>query len=305
MQETPTFRLDTRHVTLFQALEDSPQRHPCFVLYSGRDAGRRIGLDAARLQIGRAPDCGVTIDSPGISRRHAEVQVDGDRVTINDLGSANGTLVNDKRVHAPTALADGDLLRLGNVVLRFYDRDSVDALLHDRLYRMATIDAGTEVYTKRYLFDALERELALARRLGHPLSLVCVDLDRFKAVNDRFGHNGGDTVLRECGLLLRSLVRTTDIVGRLGGEEFAIVLPDTRLSVAVELAERIRERLAALEIALEVSGPDGQFIVQHQQTASFGVAQLGDEMTQVRSLLGEADARLYAAKRGGRNRVSC
>jgi diguanylate cyclase (GGDEF)-like protein len=245
----------------------------------------------------------VHIDSPGLSRRHAALQVDGDHVALADLGSANGSHVNDARLVAPVALKDGDLIRLGKVVLRFYERQSLDALLHDHIYRLATVDAGTGVFTKRYLLQALEREIKQAQRATGPLSLVCLDLDHFKAVNDRYGHNGGDLALRAAAATLRGALRDTDILGRMGGEEFAVVLPGTELDTASALAERMRAALAAQTIELPQPGEDLAATVLHWQTASFGVAQFRAGMPDARALLGAADALLYAAKRSGRNKV--
>jgi diguanylate cyclase (GGDEF)-like protein len=303
MWDHSTIHVTKGDVTLFQSLGEPAQRRACLVLYSGPDIGRRFNLDSGAAVIGRSPECSVHIDSPGLSRRHAALEVEGDRVALADLGSANGSYVNDVRLVASVALKDGDLIRLGKVVLRFYERHSLDALLHDHIYRMATVDADTGVFTKRYLLEALEREIKQARRAAGPLSLVCLDLDHFKAVNDRYGHNGGDLALRAAAVTLRSVLRDTDILGRTGGEEFAVVLPGTELDTASALAERMRAALAAQTIELPQPGEDLAATVLHRQTASFGVAQFRAGMPDARALLGAADALLYAAKRSGRNQV--
>lgn len=296
----PTVRLKQGEVTLFQSLGAPGQRQPCLVQYSGEAPGQRFVLSEGTLAMGRAPDCAVQLDSPGISRRHAELHVQGERVLFKDVGSVNGSWVNDQRVRAAVSLKDGDLLRLGELVLKFYGRDSVDALLHDHIYRMATVDAGTEVFTKRYVMDTLAREMRRARRHGRSLSLLCIDLDHFKSVNDRWGHNAGDTVLREAAATAHSALRSTDVLGRSGGEEFVAVLPDTPLAEARVLAERVRAALAARTIT--VQGEDGHEL-RHVQTASIGVATWMAALATPRDLLGEADARMYEAKRNGRNRV--
>lgn len=296
----PTVRLKQGEVTLFQSLGAAGLRQPCLVQYSGEAPGQRFALPEGTLSLGRAPECQVQLDSPGVSRRHAELVVQGDTVHFNDAGSVNGSWVNDKRVRAPVLLKDGDLLRLGELVLKFYGRDSVDALLHDHIYRMATVDAGTEVFTKRYVMDTLAREMRRARRHKRPLSLLCIDLDHFKSVNDRWGHNAGDTVLREAAATAHGALRNTDVLGRCGGEEFVAVLPETTLEEARVLAERVRAALAARSIALQ--GEDGADL-RHVQTASIGVAAFTPALATARELLGEADARMYEAKRNGRNRV--
>jgi diguanylate cyclase (GGDEF)-like protein len=302
MWDPSTLRLTQDAVTLFQALGEPAGGSACLILYSGDDQGRRLALDRASMALGRAPDCELPIDNPAISRRHAELLVDGDRVTLRDLGSVNGSFVNDQRLRAPTVLKDGDLVRLGNVLLKFYERQSLDALLHDRIYRLATIDAGTDVFSKRFVLDALEREIRQARRSARPLALICIDLDHFKQVNDRHGHNIGDLVLLETAQVLKSGLRSGDILGRIGGEEFAAVLPDTDLAAATALAERLCEAVAARPIVLPASA--GAAGAEHRQTVSIGVAAWSATLPGGRDLLGAADTMLYAAKHAGRNRVS-
>ncbi|MBX3637115.1 MAG: diguanylate cyclase [Rubrivivax sp.] len=302
--DATTLRLAKGQVSLFQALLEGGRadeaRQPCLVLYSGADVGRRFVLPEGTLVVGRAPGCELQIDSAAISRRHAELTVQGDQVWLRDLGSANGSHLNDRRVEGSVQLRDADVVRLADVVLKFYAADNLDALLHDRIWRLAAIDAGTEVFSRRFLLDALDRELRLAQRHKRALSLVCFDLDSFKAVNDRWGHNTGDQVLRETAGVVRGVIRGTDLLGRLGGEEFAVVLPETALGAAIELAERMRSAVAEHDVP--VPGPGGS-MTSHRQTISLGVAQLSDQMQGVRDLLEAADRRLYAAKAGGRDRV--
>jgi two-component system, cell cycle response regulator len=304
MFEESTLRLDKSDVSLLQALSESANECPCLVQYSGDDTGKRHPLTKPLAVIGRAPQAEVYIESPDISRRHAELDVAGSSVVLRDLGSVNGTYLNGARVMAPAELQDGDLIRLGKVVLKFFTRTNIEALLHDSMYRSAAMDAGTDTFCKRYLLQVLEREVRLAHRSGRPLCLVCLDLDHFKAVNDRHGHNAGDLVLRGTAAAVQKELRHSDIFGRIGGEEFAVVLPDTSLRLARDLAERLRAVVEATVFELAIEDSLGNVSVQHRQTASFGVAQLGPDMPDARSLLGAADARLYAAKHAGRNRVS-
>lgn len=306
MWDPSTIRVNKSEATLFASLGEPTQRRPCLILYSGNDSGRRFVLDDGALLIGRADEADIHLGSSSLSRRHAELQVDGETVTLCDLKSANGSQVNGRRIDAATTLNDGDLIQLGKVVLKFFDRQSLDALMHDHIYRLATIDGGTGVFSKTYLLDALEREIRLARRHDRPLSLICLDLDLFKTVNDRYGHNAGDIVLRETAAQLRAASRDTDILGRMGGEEFVVVLPQADLALAATIAERMRAAVAAqvLEL-LPIEGTDATPATRepHRQTISLGVAALQPGTVDARDLLGVADALLYAAKRGGRNRV--
>lgn len=158
------------------------------------------------------------------------------------------------------------------------------------LETQATTDPLTGLANRRRLDDELERAFARARRYAHPLSLVLIDLDRFKDVNDRFGHDVGDRVLAETARRLRGVVRDADLPGRWGGEEFLVVAPDTSCAAARALAERGRRAVGGAPMA---SG---------DVTASVGVATLGPD-EDLRELQRRADLALYTAKREGRDRV--
>jgi diguanylate cyclase (GGDEF)-like protein len=171
-----------------------------------------------------------------------------------------------------------------------------NARLHDVVQRQAITDELTGLVNRRRFLAALETEVMRARRLGGPLTVVLADLDDFKPINDRYGHHAGDAVLVGFADVIRDHVRDVDVAGRIGGEEFALLLPETDLDGAQAGAERLRGSLADRDLALS----DGRV---ERVTASFGVAQLetgqsGDE------LLRAADAALYRAKAAGKNRVS-
>lgn len=171
-----------------------------------------------------------------------------------------------------------------------------NARLHDVVQRQAITDELTGLVNRRRFLAALEAEVVRARRLGGPLTVVLADLDDFKPINDRYGHHAGDAVLVGFADVIRDHVRDVDVAGRIGGEEFALLLPETDLDGAQAGAERLRGSLAERDLALS----DGRV---ERVTASFGVAQLetgqsGDE------LLRAADAALYRAKAAGKNRVS-
>jgi two-component system cell cycle response regulator len=163
------------------------------------------------------------------------------------------------------------------------------------LRRHATIDPLTEIYNRRHFCDLARVEIERTRRFGHPLSLIMVDIDHFKRVNDTFGHGMGDRVLSRISSLCRELLREVDLMGRLGGEEFAILLPETPLTAALDVSERLRAAVMSCEFSKEIPGLPCQAI-------SLGVAErLPDEGFE--SLLLRADKGLYKAKRNGRNRV--
>ncbi len=304
MSTDTTVLLKTDEVTLFRELADAGKRRSCLILYSGTETGKRFVLDSHAMTIGRLAETEIYIDSPSVSRRHAEIAISPDTVTIRDLGSSNGTHVNDQRIEGTVVLKDGDLIRLGKVFLKFYEHESLDALLHDRIYRMATVDAGTEIFNRQYLTDVLKSELKIARLTLRPLSIIYYDLDHFKQVNDSYGHGAGDLVLKESASVVKQVVRKQDVLGRLGGEEFIVVLPGTALAEAMDLAERIRAAVEGHGFALALQSLTARTELTHRQTISLGVAQIGPEVKDVSGMLDLADQALYRAKRGGRNRVS-
>jgi diguanylate cyclase (GGDEF)-like protein len=186
------------------------------------------------------------------------------------------------------ALAAGFAARLARPVAR---------VLADlaRLSRQATTDALTNIANRRALDERLDYEVEHARRLGTNVSFVIADIDNFKSINDRFGHQTGDEVLRSVARVFADSIRELDLAGRFGGEEIALVLPGTQLMGGRRLADRIRQSIEALEI----HSPSGE---QVNVTASFGVAAF-PTYESVGALVAAADASLYEAKQGGKNRV--
>lgn len=171
-----------------------------------------------------------------------------------------------------------------------------NARLHDVVQRQAITDDLTGLVNRRRFKEALEAEVERARRFGEPLAIILADLDDFKRINDLFGHQVGDVVLRSFADLLRSHVRDVDLAGRIGGEEFAILLPGTEASEAAMVAERMRDSLGGLRLAAS----DGQAV---HMTSSFGIAQLGTG-DSADDLLRAADEALYRAKSEGKNRIA-
>jgi diguanylate cyclase (GGDEF)-like protein len=157
----------------------------------------------------------------------------------------------------------------------------------------AATDALTGLPNARSCNDTLKRMVAHAGRAVSPLSAVLLDLDHFKQINDRFGHGAGDDVLAAVGQVLSGTVRASDFAGRLGGEEFLLLLPDTDRTGALEVAEKVRTAIAQLDIAR----------VEREITASLGIATYPMDAVDGENLLRQADRALYAAKAAGRNRV--
>lgn len=266
----------------------------CLVVVDGAPGalGLRVPL-AAEVVVGRDAGCGVRLDDPDVSRRHARVVPEEDGHVLHDLGSTNGTFVNEAEVES-RRLAHGDVVRVGGVRLEYRAAGDPGARLHDELRRRATTDALTGLANRGAFEEALAREIARARRAGAALAVVVLDVDHFKRVNDAHGHAAGDAVLREVAARLEAAARAGDLAGRVGGEEFAVALPDADLAAAADVAERVRRRVADAPVAF----PGGAVAV----TISAGVAALAGGEDAV-ALVARADARLYEAKRAGRDRV--
>lgn len=295
MADEPTTRITA--ADLRQIRRPMVRKRPCLIQYTGDALGRRFLFDAARTVLGRDPDkSDIIVLDDSISRAHVNCHLVDDSIELEDLNSRNGTFVNDERIEGRTLLQNGDIVRLGSVLFKYFAYDNIENAFHDQIYRLATIDAATDTFNKNYLVQTLESEFALARAYERPLCVIYFDLDHFKKVNDDHGHGCGDYVLRETCRLAKSCVRKDDVVGRLGGEEFVIVLPNADAAVGAELAERIRTTVE--KHCFDFGGR------QLQQTVSMGVAQARPGMEHYLELLNEADRLLYESKRGGRNRVT-
>ncbi|MGB5812989.1 MAG: GGDEF domain-containing protein [Polyangiales bacterium] len=260
---------------------------------NSRELGKRFSLAGGPVQVGRGSDNTIVLDNDSVSRRHARVEVEGTDYVLVDMNSTNGTYVNDELIHTH-ALRRGDQIKIGDTILKFLSGSDLESQYHETIYRMTIVDGLTGVNNKRYLVEQLERELSRAIRHERPLTLVMLDIDHFKDVNDTFGHLAGDQVLKEVAQLAKSRLRPDDVIARYGGEEFAIILPETAISGGVQIAEELRQMVQD-----EVFAFEDEHI---QVTVSCGVAELQPGW-RTHDFVRDADRRLYEAKGGGRNRV--
>jgi diguanylate cyclase (GGDEF)-like protein len=269
-------------------------RDSCLIVIYGDDLGRRIPLSERPVTVGRSSRCDVQFDQESVSRNHCRVSVRGDHFTIRDLGSTNGTYVNDELCDE-IQLRDGDQIKVGRTILKFISSGNIEGQYHEEIYRLMTVDGLTELHNKRYFEEMLERESSRARRYGRTFSLILFDIDWFKQINDTNGHLAGDAVLRQLGALVKQHVRRDDILSRTGGEEFGIIVPEIQKEGGVELAEKLRKIVEEAVFDFE----DTTMNI----TISLGVAQWERGMDEPEDLVRLADARLYEAKNGGRNQV--
>ncbi len=266
----------------------------CLVVLQGQRLGQRINLGDEPLIIGRAPEAEFQIIERSVSRAHCRIVREPAGYRIKDLDSTNKTFLNDQPI-IEAELKDGDHIAVGSCVLKFMDRSSVEARYHEELYQLATADPLTDLYNRRQFLELIDREIARATNYKRPLSLLIIDLDHFKQVNDEYGHPNGDLVLVKVALSLRGHSREESIVARIGGEEFAIVLPENDLDQAVSFAESLRIALSELEFILNGT--------TRKITVSIGVADWKPGMTSTGDLMQAADEQLYRAKQNGRNLV--
>ena len=267
----------------------------CLVVIYGQEMGRRVRVTTEPLIIGRSPKCAVQIDQESVSRNHCEIRLEGGDFLVRDLGSTNGTYVNDNLVDGDGRLRHGDQLKVGRTILKFIVGDDVEVEYHEEIYRLMTTDGLTQLNNKRYFDEMLDREVARAKRYKRTFSLLVFDIDHFKSINDRFGHLAGDAILRQLGAVLLGRLRVNDVLARIGGEEFALITPEVGLDGAKELAGKINRLIADTRFEFEGTRVD--------VTVSVGVAEWHPTYQDPLELFGAADDRLFEAKRSGRNRV--
>jgi diguanylate cyclase (GGDEF)-like protein len=263
---------------------------------TGPNMGCRYPLGKKTIMLGRGEDCDIRLHDHSVSRKHARIESSSEGFHVYDQQSTNGTFVNDRQVDPSWLLQDGDYLRIGNCIYRYLAGGNIEAEYHEEIYRLTILDGLTQIHNQRYMAEFLEREVVRSQRHARPLSILMIDLDRFKAINDSYGHLCGDFVLREMTQIIHAGVRKEDLFARYGGEEFVLVLVETDREEALLVAERIRKSIADHVFQFESA------LVS--LTVSIGIANMAGEMhVTPASLLRTADENLYQAKRAGRNKV--
>ena len=268
------------------------------VVAGASSVGKMFRLDRREMVIGRSSDADIRLDDDGVSRNHAKIVLRADgSLQLIDLGSTNGTFYNGSKIDIQH-LQDGDKIQIGStMILKFSYQDTLDEALQKNLYDSATHDGLTNLYNKKYFIDVNAKEFAYAARHKSPLSLVMIDIDHFKRINDTYGHQCGDYVLQRLALLMSETVRAEDVLARYGGEEFAALLRGCKEDQAVVFSERLRRMVESAEFVF-----NGERI---KVTISLGIGTVADESDSASpdDLIATADQFLYRAKEGGRNKV--
>lgn len=270
---------------------------PMFLVCGGMEKGRPIPIPPGTWTMGRGPLCDVSVQGRGISRTHIRLEnSDEHGVVVVDAASTNGVYVNGEKVER-CALGERDVLQLGpETVLRLMRAPGCDMDMRVRQYEHSIVDDLTGVHNRRFFNDSLDHEMAFAIRHEHPLCVMLLDIDHFKAINDEFGHEAGDTILKQLAERIADALRNEDVFARLGGDEFAIVTRGLPLASAIEAAERLRTLVS------------GRPFHWHEREIECSLSLGGTMITNgesigISAVLKRADENLYACKAQGRNRI--
>lgn len=292
----------TRHTVPIYRLPDrkvlpSAARRPagaCLVkIYPAVVSGSLIPLDQDELVFGRDSECSYELADDFASRRHAAIRWRGADCFIEDLGSTNGTFVNDHSV-VQRQLVSGDQIRIGTHIFKYLASDHVETQYHEAVFEMMTIDALTQTYNRRYFDDVFEREFRRSRRHQRSLGLLVLDVDFFKQLNDQHGHLIGDELLSALCRRISSSLSKDELFARIGGEEFAIAIAEISKCDLDQFGHSICQAVRQ-EPFVTTRG-------ELSLTVSVGGSHTADGKTQSKTeLFAIADGHLYRAKQSGRN----
>lgn len=272
------------------------RERPLLVVIAGPELGRMYAIPRGQeLLIGRDEQAEIRIEDISVSRRHALLHEHDGEVTLSDLGSRNGTFIEGQRIDGERRLRDGEQIQVGGAsTLKFTWVDELDLQYQRHMADAALCDPLTGIHNRRYFEERAAAEVAAVQRHGGALSLLLIDIDWFKRINDEHGHLAGDAVLRMVAKGLEQQLRREDTLARYGGEEFVVIARATAGDGAEQFAERLRRSVEDASLS-----HDGEEL---RVTVSIGVAELTVGST-LEQLVEAADAGLYRAKHRGRNRV--
>lgn len=276
------------------------EKQACLLVLDGFDVGKVIPINTDTITIGRDPECDLIIRDEGVSRFHMEVTRSRlGYLFVRDLESTNGTYVNGKRI-LEAEVRDGEKFVLGGrTVIKFALQDELEHTYQKKMYESSTRDALTGAFNRRYFVQKIVADLSFSRRHKIPFTLLFLDIDHFKMVNDTHGHLVGDEVLVAVTRAIEETIRSEDILARYGGEEFAVIAQGTDLGGGRALADRIRRRVAGTRVSVAGESETGVGV-----TISAGVVYVPPGIaSNPETVVSQADKNLYEAKAGGRNRT--
>ncbi len=259
------------------------------------DLGKEIKVED-RIIVGRSVKSNLNTTDPLMSRQHFTIyKGEDDDYYIEDLNSLNGTFVNQNDLKGKRRLKSSDIITAGRTVFKFEKRTELESMFHKYLYTAATTDRMTNLFNKYFFIDKLKKQIAYSKRYNTKFSLLMIDVDNFKRVNDTYGHTVGDEVLKFIAFKVVSSVRENDIAARYGGEEFITLLFESGREDAYAVAERMRSAVEEEVFELED--------IKINLSISIGVSSYPFDASDWLELIKIADQRLYVAKKIGKNIV--
>jgi diguanylate cyclase (GGDEF)-like protein len=260
---------------------------------NGADTGKVIKINLPSMSLGRESSTDICLNDKSVSRKHCLIVSSSSSIILIDLQSSNGTMINEKRVERDQ-LKNGDKIRVGQTILRFEIADLEVSEYHEKLYQRITFDDLTSLYNRKSMLRELNLRFAAVPK-SLPFSLLFMDIDYFKRVNDCHGHMTGSKILAELGRLLLSNLRSVDLACRYGGEEFVLIISQSRSEEAVFVAEKLREMI---KNQMFVSEKGDKISI----TVSIGIVEATIGPGGYRELISYADEAMYQAKNAGRDR---
>ena len=293
MNDSDETKIFNRNSILSDAFK---KKQPILTFISGEQVGRVIYLAEDRVTFGRSPESTILVEDNVVSRRHMEVAFDKKHrsYVVSDLGSSNGVFVNNEKIHSQT-LEHGDKIIIGGIILGFSLVDDLDVKFHGEISRLINIDELTGLLVPRRFDEELSRIIAVSHRDKTPLSMLLMDMDGVKKINDTYGHQFGAYAISQTGKLIKEIVAEKGMASRFGGDEFMAFFLNSDLEQGLNWGEHIRTTVEQHSYE-----KDGTKIFP---TISIGVAELDADDTREK-LFKEADQALYRAKAAGRNCVS-
>jgi diguanylate cyclase (GGDEF)-like protein len=279
--------------------KEAAKKPACLLVIGGPLNGTIFDLNPGSTTLGRNPDNQIPLDFQGIYRKHFQILLsdDSNEAKVKDLGSSNGTFLNNTKLMEETVLKQGDVIKIGSIALKYLPKGDPERLTYDQLQLEANTDGLTGCFNKKFFNDRIELEVKKSKVTGKPLCLIVFDLDHFKRLNDTWGHDAGDYVLKKLAEVLRNGgIREDDVFARYGGEEFVVLLPHTNLKEGFAIAERLRRVVEQFDFIYEGT--------KLPVTASIGIADYRQGVNTGTDLFKRADSAVYKSKQGGRNQVN-